>query len=56
MLFKATKIIDQIKVMKLKAFMDKHDLWKNILAYVKNEGSNLGAMTTTLKSMVSCDN
>jgi len=56
MLFKATKVIDQTKAMKLQAFMDKHDLWKNILAYVKNEGSNLGAMTTTLKSMVSCDN
>jgi len=42
--------------MELQTFMDKHDLWKNILAYVKNEGSNLGVMTITLKSMVSCDN
>jgi hypothetical protein len=41
--------------MKLQALLDKYNLWKKILAYVKDEGSNLGAMTT-LKFVVSCDN
>ncbi len=55
-LFEATKIIGQVMVMKLQALLDVCNLWKKILAYVKDEGSNLGAMTTTLKFVVSCDN
>jgi hypothetical protein len=42
--------------MKLQALLDKYNLWKKILMYVKDEGSNLGAMTTTLKFVVNCDN
>jgi hypothetical protein len=30
-------------------------IWKKIIAYVKNEGSNLNTMIITLKSIVSCD-
>jgi hypothetical protein len=35
--------------------LDKYDLRKKITAYVKNEIFNLNTMTTTLKSIISCD-
>jgi hypothetical protein len=36
--------------------LDQYDLVrKKIVAYVKDEGGNLNAMTTTLKSMVNCE-
>jgi hypothetical protein len=35
--------------------LGKYDLTKKIMAYVKNEKSNLNIMTTALKSIVSCD-
>jgi hypothetical protein len=35
--------------------LGKYDLRKKIIAYVKNEGSNLNTMTITLKSIVSYD-
>ncbi len=35
--------------------LDNCALRRKIIAYVKDEGSNLDDMTTTLKSIVSCD-
>jgi hypothetical protein len=37
---------------KLIELLDQYDLRKKIVAYVKDEGANLNAMTTALKSMV----
>jgi hypothetical protein len=55
-LFGAIEITSQAMAMKLQALLDNYNLWKKILVYVKDEGSNVGAMTTILKSVVSCDN
>jgi hypothetical protein len=35
--------------------LDSYALRRKIIAYVKDEGYNLNTMTTTLKSIVSCD-
>ncbi len=35
--------------------MDSYALRRKIITYVKDEGSNLNIMATTLKSIVSCD-
>jgi hypothetical protein len=35
--------------------LDQYDLNKKIIAYVKDEGANLNAMTIVLKSMVICE-
>ncbi len=35
--------------------LNKYDLRKKIIIYVKDEGSNLNTMTTGLKFVVSCD-
>jgi hypothetical protein len=40
---------------KLTELLDQYDLRKNIVAYVKDEGANLNAMTTILKFMVNCE-
>jgi hypothetical protein len=40
---------------KLTKLLDSYALRRKIIAYVKDEGSNLNTMTTTLKSIVSCD-
>jgi hypothetical protein len=53
--FEAIEITGQTMAVKLQAFLDKYNLWKKITAYVKGEGSKLRAMTTTLKSVVNCD-
>ncbi len=37
---------------KLIELLDQYDLRKKIVAYVKDEGANLNALTTALKSMV----
>ncbi len=42
--------------MKLQAFLDKYNLWKKIITYVKDQGSKLGAMTIALNFVVNCDN
>jgi hypothetical protein len=39
----------------LTELLDQYDLRKKIVANVKDEGANLNAMTTTLKSMVNCE-
>ncbi len=44
-MFKAIETIDQ-------ALLDKYGLRKKIITYVKDEGSNVDAMTTTLKIVV----
>ncbi len=35
--------------------LDNYALRKKIIAYIKDEGSNLNTMTTILKSIISCD-
>jgi hypothetical protein len=35
--------------------LDKYGLIKKIIAYVKDEGSNLDALTTILKVAVNCE-
>ncbi len=40
---------------KLTKLLDSYALRKKIIAYVKDEGSNMNTMITTLKSIVSCD-
>jgi hypothetical protein len=35
--------------------LDKYDLRKKIIIYVKDEGSNLNTMIASLKFVVSCD-
>jgi hypothetical protein len=42
-------------VLKLTKLLDNYALRKKIIAYVKDEGSNLNTMTTTLKSIVNYD-
>ncbi len=42
-------------VKKLIKLLDSYALRRKIIAYVKDERSNLNTKTTTLKSIVSCD-
>ncbi len=42
-------------VKKLTKLLDSYAFRKKIIAYIKDEGSNMNIMTTTLKSIVSCD-
>jgi hypothetical protein len=51
-LFKVTKIIDQALVRSLTELLDKYGLRKKIIVYVRDEGSNLNAMTIVLKVIV----
>jgi hypothetical protein len=48
-LFEATETIGQTLARSLTKLLDKYGLRKKIIAYVKDEGSNFNAMTTTLK-------
>ncbi len=45
----------QVMALKLQALLDKYDLRKKILAYVKDKGVNLGALTTILKCVINCE-
>ncbi len=54
-LFKVTKIIDQALVKSLTKLLNEYGLEKKIIDYVKDEGSNLNAMTITLKHVVNCE-
>ncbi len=59
--------ISQLEFLKLQVFqdnpwprfliklLDKYDLRKKKIAYVNDEGFNFNTMTTTFKSIVSCD-
>ncbi len=42
-------------VKKFTKLLDNYALRRNNITYVMDEGSNLNTMTTTLKSIVSCD-
>jgi hypothetical protein len=53
-LFKATKTIGQTLATNLIEVLNQYGLRKKIIAYVKNERSNLITMTTTLKSIMKC--
>ncbi len=50
--FEATKIIGQKLVNNLTNFFDQYGLKNNIIAYVKDEGSDLNTMTIALKFVV----
>jgi hypothetical protein len=39
----------------LTMLLDKYGLKKKIIAYVKDEGSNLNAMTVALKVVINCE-
>jgi hypothetical protein len=54
-LFETTKRNSQVMALKLQALLDKYDLRKKILAYVKDKGVNLGALTTILKCVINCE-
>ncbi len=55
-LFKMTKITGQALVKSLTKLLNKYGLKKKIIAYVKDERSNLNAMTIALKHVVNCEN
>ncbi len=42
-------------VKNLTKLLDSYALTRKIITYVKDEGSNLNILSTTLKSIVSCD-
>ncbi len=54
-MFEATKTTTQALVRSLTKLLNKYGLRKKIITYVKNEGSNLNAMTITLKAVVNCE-
>jgi hypothetical protein len=49
------KTTRQVLAKNLIALLNEYGLKKTIVAYVKNEGANLNAMTMALKSMVGCE-
>ncbi len=51
-MFEAIETIGQALVRSLIELLDKYGLRKKIIAYVKDEGSNLNAMTIALKVVV----
>jgi len=53
-LFEAIEIISQTLVTNLIELLDQYGLRKKIIAYVKDEGSNLTTMTIALKSIIKC--
>jgi hypothetical protein len=54
-LFEVTKTINQALVRSSTELLDKYGLRKNIITYVKDEGSNINVMTTALKVVVNCE-
>jgi hypothetical protein len=54
-LFETTKTIKQALVKTLIELLDVHGLRNTIIAYVKDEGSNLNTLTNALKSIVKCE-
>ncbi len=53
-LFEAHDMNGATMAMKLKQILDNFSLTQKIMAYVKNEGSNLQTCATTFNSIVSC--
>jgi hypothetical protein len=54
-LFEAIEIINQALVRNLIKFLDEYKSRKIIFAYVKDEGSNMNAMTIILKFIMICE-
>jgi hypothetical protein len=54
-LFQANDTTWQRLTRLLKAMLKKFRLTSKILCYVKDEGTNLGTMTITLKLVISCE-
>jgi hypothetical protein len=50
--FEANETIGQTMARNLIELLDQYNLRKKIVAYVKDEGANLNAMTIALKSVV----
>jgi hypothetical protein len=53
--FEVAKIIGQMLVRNLIDLLDAYGLRNKIIAYVKDEGSNLNTLTNALKSIVKCE-
>jgi len=54
-LFEAKEIIRQAMARNLTKLLNEYDLMKKIVAYVKDEGENLNAMTIVLIFVVNCE-
>jgi hypothetical protein len=54
-LFEATETLQQALAKSLTKLLDKYGLRKKIIVYVKDEGSNLNAMTSALKFVDFCE-
>jgi hypothetical protein len=54
-LFEATKIIGQTLARNHIDLLDEYGLRKKIITYVKDEGSNLNALTSALNFVVNCE-
>ncbi len=55
-LFEASIMNGATLIVKLKQILDKFEATQKILAYVKDEGSNVATCVQTLKAIVSCVN
>jgi hypothetical protein len=54
-LFEVTKIIGQLLVRNFIDLLDAYGLRNKLIAYVKDEGSNLNTLTNALKFVVKCE-
>ncbi len=54
-LFIVRKTTRQALAKSLTELLDKYDLRKKIIAYVKDEGSNFNAMIGAMRSIVNCE-
>jgi hypothetical protein len=54
-LFEATKIVGQTLLNNFTKLFGQYGLKNKIIAYVKDEGSNLNTMIIALKSIVKCE-
>jgi hypothetical protein len=54
-LFEANETIGQVMARNLIELLDQYNLRKKIVAYVKDEGANLNAMTIALNFVVNCE-
>ncbi len=54
-LFEVTDTSKKTLVKNLIELLEKYNLREKNITYVKDEGSNLNTMTSTLKTIISCD-
>jgi hypothetical protein len=54
-LFEATKTIGQMLAKNLIELLDAYGLRNKIIAYVKDEGSNVNTLTNALKFVIKCE-